>query len=91
MSPHLYVYINKKMKETMEYLHSKDSDPKSISDVANKVLEDLQMNAIRDFLREGEKHGTVVEALYIAMGSLRYGESDSIIEALNEGASEWYK
>lgn len=79
------------MKETMKDLRSKNSGPKSISDIANKVLEDLQMNAIRDFLREGEKHGTVVEALYTAMNSLRYGESDSIIEALNEGASEWYK
>lgn len=75
----------------MKDLHSNNSVPKSISDIANEVLEDLQMNAIRDFLKEGEKHGTVVEALYIAMSSLRYGESDSIIEALNKGAGEWYK
>jgi hypothetical protein len=49
------------------------------------------MNLIRKFLRDGEDHGTVVEALYEAFRAIQTGEAQDISEALYIGASEWYK
>lgn len=58
---------------------------------ARQALMDTHMNLIRKFLRDGEDHGTVVEALYEAFRAIRTGEAQDIPEALYIGASEWYK
>lgn len=58
---------------------------------ARQALMDIHMNLIRKFLRDGEDHGTVVEALYEAFNALRTGDASDIPEALYIGASEWYK
>lgn len=56
-----------------------------------QTLMDTHMNLIRKFLRDGEDHGTVVEALYDAFRAIQTGEAQDIPEALSIGASEWYK
>ena len=56
-----------------------------------KTLEVVNMNHIRKFLRDGEEHGTVVEALYEAFRAIETGEAHDIPGALFIGASEWYK
>ena len=58
---------------------------------ARQALMDIHMNLIRKFLRDGEDHGTVVEALYEAFRAIQTGEAQDISEALYIGASEWYK
>jgi hypothetical protein len=58
---------------------------------ARQALMDIHMNQIRKFLRDGEEHGTVVEALYEAFRAIETGEAQDISEALFIGASEWYK
>lgn len=58
---------------------------------ARQLLMDIQMNQIRKFLRDGEEHGTVVEALYEAFRAIQTGEAQDISEALFIRASEWYK
>jgi uncharacterized protein YutE (UPF0331/DUF86 family) len=58
---------------------------------ARQALMDIHMNLIRKFLRDGEDHGTVVEALYEAFRAIQTGEAQDIPEALYIGASEWYK
>lgn len=58
---------------------------------ARKAMMDIHMNLIRKFLRDGEEHGTVVEALYEAFRAIQTGEAQDIPEALLIGASEWYK
>ena len=59
--------------------------------VARQAQMDTHMNLIRKFLRDGEEHGTVVEALYEAFRAFETGEAHDIQEALSIGASEWYK
>ena len=58
---------------------------------ARQALMDTHMNLIRKFLRDGEDHGTVVEALYEAFRAIQTGDAQDIPEALYIGASEWYK
>lgn len=58
---------------------------------ARQTLMDIHMNQIRKFLRDGEDHGTVVEALYVAFKAIETGEAQDIQEALSIGTSEWYK
>ena len=58
---------------------------------ARQALMDTHMNLIRKFLRDGEDHGTVVEALYEAFRAIQTGDAQDIPEALSIGASEWYK
>ena len=55
------------------------------------ALRDVTHEDIKQFLDDGMEHGTVVEALYDAFSALETGEARSIQEALNIGASEWYK
>ena len=50
-----------------------------------------EMEAIAAFLKEGETHGTVVEALHAALSSALSGEAKSVEEALVIGENEWYK
>ena len=52
---------------------------------------EAEMEAIAAFLKNGEIHGTVVEALHAALSSVLNGESESIEDALAIGESEWYK
>ena len=56
-----------------------------------KTLEVVNMNLIRKFLKDGQEHGTVVEALYEAFRAIETGEAHDIPGALFIGASEWYK
>lgn len=49
------------------------------------------MNEVADFLKLGEIHGTVVEALHAALSSALNGEAKSVDEALAIGEREWYK
>lgn len=58
---------------------------------ANQALTNIHMDLIRNFLREGQEHGTTVEALYYAFRAILDGEAQTIGEALKTGASEWYK
>lgn len=50
-----------------------------------------EMEAIDGFLKEGETHGTVIEALHAALSSALSGEAKSIEDALAIGEREWYK
>ena len=56
-----------------------------------KTLEVVNMNLIRKFIRDGEEHGTVVEALHESFRAIETGEAHDIPGALFIGASEWYK
>ena len=56
-----------------------------------KTLEVVNMNLIRKFLKDGQEHGTVVEALHEAFRAILAGEAHDIPDALYIGASEWYK
>lgn len=58
---------------------------------ARQAMMVIHMNLIRKFLRDGEEHGTVVEALYEAFRAIQTGEAQDIPEALCIGADEWYK
>lgn len=62
-----------------------------VTAAARQALMDIQMNLIRKFLRDGEDHGTVVEAMYYALKAALTGEATTVEEALQIGASEWYK
>ena len=64
---------------------------KDIIASANQALKDMHMDLIRKFLEEGQEHGTTVEALYYAFRAILDGEAKTIQEALETGASEWYK
>lgn len=52
---------------------------------------EAEMEAIADFLKNGEMHGTVIEALHAALSSAVNGEAETIEGALEIGESEWYK
>ena len=64
---------------------------KDIIASANQALKDIHMDLIRKFLEEGQEHGTTVEALYYAFRAILDGEAKTLQEALDTGASEWYK
>ncbi len=64
---------------------------KDIIASANQALKDMHMDLIRKFLEEGQEHGTTVEALYYAFRAILDGEAKTIQEALETGASEWFK
>ena len=80
------------MKEDFEdfRFYSLEQGEKAAAE-ARQVLMDTHMNLIRKFLRDGEDHGTVVEALYEAFRAIQTGDAQDISEALYIGASEWYK
>lgn len=50
-----------------------------------------ELQQVANFLHEGMDHGTVVEAMYYALKAALTGEARNISEALDIGASEWYK
>ena len=77
------------MTEEFNY-YSLELGEKAAAD-ARQALMDIHMNLIRKFLRDGQDHGTVVEALYEAFRAIQTGEAQDISEALSIGASEWYK
>ena len=70
--------------------YSLEQGEKAAADTSQALM-DIHMNLIRKFLRDGEDHGTVVEALYEAFRAIQTGEAQDISEALYIGASEWYK
>ena len=77
------------MKEEFSFYSSEQAE--EVTAAARQTYRDIQMNLIRKFLRDGEDHGTVVEALYEAFRAIETGEAQDISEALFIGASEWYK
>jgi hypothetical protein len=77
------------MTEEFNYYSSEQAE--EVTAAARQALMDIHMNLIRKFLRDGEDHGTVVEALYEAFRAIQTGEAQDIPEALSIGASEWYK
>ena len=77
------------MTEEFNFYSSEQAE--EVTAAARQALMDIHMNLIRKFLRDGEDHGTVVEALYDAIRAIQTGEAQDISEALNIGASEWYK
>ena len=62
-----------------------EKQAQAISDMGKELLQ------VTSFLHEGMDHGTVVEALYYALKAALTGEARTISEALEIGASEWYK
>ena len=56
----------------------------------NDIMRNMELSAIRDFLRRGERHGTTVEALREAFNAVLSGEADTLTRALRKGAKEWY-
>lgn len=57
----------------------------------NDIMRNMELSAIRDFLRQGERHGTTAEALREALKAALSGEADTLARALRKGAAEWYK
>lgn len=57
----------------------------------NGIMRNMELSAIRNFLRQGERHGTTVEALREAFNAVLSGEADTLARALRKGAGEWYK
>ena len=57
----------------------------------NDIMRNMELSAIRNFLRQGERHGTTVEALREAFNAVLSGEADTLARALRKGAAEWYK
>lgn len=76
---------------TKEFNFYSSEQAEEVTAAARQALMDIHMNLIRKFLRDGEDHGTVVEALYDAFRAIETGEAQDIAEALYIGASEWYK
>lgn len=58
---------------------------RAISDMGKELIQ------VTNFLHEGMDHGTVAEAMYYALKAALTGEATTIEEALQIGASEWYK
>ena len=77
------------MTEEFNYYSSEQAE--EVTAAARQALMDIHMTQIRKVLRDGEDHGTVVEALYEAFRAIQTGEAQDIAEALYIGASEWYK
>lgn len=63
----------------------------NIHAMALRELRDINMYAIKTFLDTGNEHGTTVEALYEAFQAIFAGKAQTISEALQIGAREWYK
>lgn len=63
----------------------------NIHAMGRQVLRNINMHAIKTFLDTGKEHGTTVEALYEAFQAILAGEAQTISEALQIGAREWYK
>ena len=63
----------------------------NIHAMALRELRNINMHAIKTFLDTGNEHGTTVEALYEAFQAIFAGEAQTISEALQIGAREWYK
>lgn len=59
--------------------------------MGREILRNINMHAIKTFLDTGKEHGTTVEALYEAFQAIFAGEAQTISEALQIGAREWYK
>jgi hypothetical protein len=76
---------------TEEFNYYSLEQAEEVTAATRQALMDIHMNLIRKFLRDGEDHGTVVEALYEAFRAIQTGEAQDIPEALYIGASEWYK
>lgn len=69
----------------------KASSSINIHAMALRELRDINMYAIKTFLDTGDEHGTTVEALYEAFQAIFAGKAQTISEALQIGAREWYK
>lgn len=76
---------------TEEFNYYSTEQAEKVTAEARQALMDIHMNLIRKFLRDGQDHGTVVEALYEAFRAIQASEAQDISEALYIGASEWYK
>ena len=50
-----------------------------------------QLQAIREFVIDGEKHGTLVEAILWTIRALKANPGMDLEEVLDDAASEWYK
>jgi hypothetical protein len=76
---------------TEEFNYYSLEQAENVTAEARKAMVSINMTLIRNFLRDGEEHGTVVEALYEAFRAIETGEAQDIAEALYIGAREWYK
>lgn len=52
---------------------------------------DTGITAVSEFLETGKLHGTAAEAIYWAITAALTGEANTVEEALEQGANEWYK
>jgi hypothetical protein len=68
-----------------------DNDADVLKEAADTVIKSMYMGEIKKFLEEGQKHGTVVEALYEAFRVIKAGEAQDILGALYIATKEWYK
>ena len=76
---------------TMEFFNDPIEEARKMTAMGRKALRDINMHAIKTFLDTGNEHGTTVEALYEAFQAVFAGEAQTISEALQIGAREWYK
>ena len=53
------------------------------------MMTEEMLNMVQEFIRTGEDHGTLVEAVYQALMEVREGAS--ISQALQIARDEWYK
>lgn len=77
-------------QEYIPYAHD-DINTGLLKEAADSVIRSIYMGEIKKFLEEGQKHGTVVEALYEAFRVIQAGEARDILGALFMAAKEWYK
>ena len=50
-----------------------------------------KIKMVQKFMKTAETHGTTIEAVTSALDAAVNGEARSIEEALDTGASEWFK
>lgn len=76
---------------TMEFFNDPVEEARKMTAMGREILRNINLHAIKAFLDTGNEHGTTVEALYEAFQAVFAGEAQTISEALQIGASEWYK
>lgn len=85
--------MKEKDSDRVKILHASHGDVNAdlIKEAADTVIRSMYMNSIKKFLEEGQKHGTVVEALYEAFRTIQAGEARDILGALYIATQKWYK
>ena len=84
--------MKEKDSDQVKILHAHDDvNTGLLKEAADTVIRSMYMGEIKKFLEVGQKHGTVVEALYEAFRVIQAGEARDILGALYVAAKEWYK